>query len=118
MKRRTYLQDEAERMVPLLRSIGREIRQRSRSVQRLEKRLGALERRTAEDPAETQGLVAEIAVERREIRLAKKELERLGCSLDEQHPLRILIPSKEGAWAYEGHLEETGYHAAPGGAAA
>lgn len=120
MKRRAYALQDVERMVPLLRSIGREIKARHRAAESILKRLEtqrARPRRSNEDRTHTLGLEAELATHLRETRSAEKELERLGCRLDEQHPLRILIPSPNGDWAFDGHLDETRFYVPrrPGG---
>jgi len=110
MKRRTYALKDAERIVPLLRSIGREIKARHRAAQTIQRRLEilrGLKRAPTDGPSEVDGLEAELATHLRETRSAERELERLGCRLDEQHPLRILIPSPNGDWAFDGHLDET-----------
>jgi hypothetical protein len=90
-----YDRDRAARLVPLLRSITREIRDRTRRIDALRRELelihdGARSRRYRERQAE-------LAIQLRELRLANAELERLGCSLDRSHPLRVLIPADGGA---------------------
>ena len=112
MKKRTYVLKEAERIVPLLRSIGREIKARQRASDEMQKHLETMrakplvngQARTADE------VEAQIAIHLRELRSAEKELERLGCRLDQEHPLRILIPSPNGDWAFDGHLEDTRYY--------
>ncbi|HZO07905.1 MAG TPA: DUF2203 family protein [Myxococcota bacterium] len=112
MKQRTYALKDAERIVPLLRSIGREIKARRRAAEEMRKHLDVL--RTgprAEGGAQSvEHLEAQIAVHLREMRSAEIELERLGCRLDVEHPLRILIPSPNGDWAFDGHLEDTRFY--------
>jgi hypothetical protein len=94
MHRNAYDRQRAGRLVPLLRSISHEIRERSREIQGLELRLAELDADSAErDAGELQ---AQLAVHRRELRFAKKELDRLGCSIDESAPFRILIPGQDG----------------------
>jgi hypothetical protein len=95
MKSRTYALQEAEKIVPLLRSIGREIKSRQRAADEMRKHLASLraQRRVDGDKPSADNLEAQIATHLRELRSAEKELERLGCRLDEEHPLRILIPS-------------------------
>jgi hypothetical protein len=96
-----YEPDRAEKLVPLLRSIGREIRERGAAIRLLEAELAG--ERTGDDPA----VEARLATERRGLRLALRELARLGCVLDELHPFRILIPGKDGELL-------TGYQWEPG----
>jgi hypothetical protein len=112
MKSRTYALQEAEKIVPLLRSIGREIKSRQRAADEMRKHLASLraQRRVDGDKPSADNLEAQIATHLRELRSAEKELERLGCRLDEEHPLRILIPSPNGDWAFDGHLEETRFY--------
>src|SRR5262245_58491145 len=104
MKTRSYSLNEVQRMVPFLRSIRRELRSRLAAIEGLEKRLRRSPAGRAEDVDE---LTADLAVQRREVRNSERELERLGCALDADHPLRILIPSPVGHWAFEGPLDET-----------
>jgi hypothetical protein len=126
MKRRIYALKEAERIVPLLRSIGRELSSRRRAADELQKNLDSIAspgRRPSRDEVwegarRQTDLQAELATHLREIHGAEKELERLGCSLDEQHPLRILIPSPNGHWAFDGHLDDTRFYATPAGGVA
>ena len=112
MKQRTYALKEAERIVPLLRSIGREIKARRRAADEMQKHLDELRTEPrAGGGADSAGhLEAQIAIHRREVRNAEVELERLGCRLDQEHPLRILIPSPTGDWAFDGHLEDTRFY--------
>jgi chromosome segregation ATPase len=126
MKRRIYALKEAERIVPLLRSIGRELSTRRRAADELQKNLDSLaapgrrasRREVWEGTRRQTDLEAELATHLREIHGAEKELERLGCSLDEQHPLRILIPSPNGHWAFDGALDDTRFYATPAGGVA
>lgn len=111
---KTFARQDAERMMPLLRSIGREIRERTRTLARLEQELAArseapLARDRGEHDAETHALESQLSLHRRELRRVEKELARLGCDLDLDHPLRILIPGVGGAWAYEGQLDDTSF---------
>jgi len=97
---KTYEREDAERMMPLVRSIGREIKDRTRAIQ-------ALEYRRAVSGGELAGSFdAELSMHRRELRQVTKELDRLGLSVDESDPLRILIPGASGSWACEG-LDDT-----------
>ena len=123
MKNRIYALKDAERIVPLLRSIGREIQTRRRAADEIQKHLDSLTARLqegvrAEARRGTPGrpnLEAELATHLREIHGAERELQHLGCRLDEQHPLRILIPSPNGHWAFDSHLDDTRFYATPAG---
>lgn len=91
--KKAYDYSAAEQLIPLLRNIQKEIRERSDSIRRvyvLIKGLGVNQRRK-----ET-ALRAEVSNHKREIRLARKELTRLGCLLDEASPHRVLIPGLDG----------------------
>jgi hypothetical protein len=101
MHAREYTPDRAEQLVPMLRSIAREIDERTRSIERLESTLDtpAVATRGSQHSKELRGLEASLAHERRELRLAKRELSRFGCAMDEDHPLRILIPGEDGTLA-------------------
>jgi hypothetical protein len=113
MKSRIYALQEAERIVPLLRSIGREIQARRRESGEIQKRIETLRAHPPRTAPEAASLESELATHLREIRAAEKELERLGCRLDEEHPLRILIPSLNGDWAFDGSLDDTRFYATP-----
>lgn len=115
MKRRIYALKEAEKIVPLLRSIGKEIHVRRRATAELQKRLDLVRSLARTESAVLQNLEAQIATHLREIRSSEKELDHLGCRLDERHPLRILIPSSDGAWAFDGSLDDTRFYATPAG---
>lgn len=113
MKKQVYAEPEAEQILPLLVSIGREVKQRMRAIDDLESRLLEITPATPARAEEKNRLVAESAVHKRELRTALKELERLGCSLDADHPLRILIPGLNGPMAFEGSLDKTMFRFRP-----
>lgn len=117
MNRRPYALQEAEKIVPLIRSIGGEIKSRSKAIARIEATIETLSRRPSGRECEIYNLDADLALHRRELRNAEKELERLGCSLDADDPFRILIPSPAGHWAYDGPLDETSFRPRPSGQA-
>lgn len=93
--KKAYDKTDVQRLLPLLRSIGLELTERLHEARILQGRVAAHERSGGEvsDLLELRGALAE---HRREIRLAEKELERLGCTLDDAHPGRILIPGADG----------------------
>lgn len=98
MNRNVYDEQRALQLVPLLRSITNEIQERALWIERLEHRLDVVTRATRA-PKRTETLreiEANLAENRRQLRIAKRELERLGCALDEDHPLRVLIPGTNG----------------------
>lgn len=96
--------NDAQKLVPLLDAIFREVAERRREVRLLEKQLAALKRDGSEqdtlDTDQTVELRARLAVQRRELRLARKEFERLGCEVDEHNPNRVLILGPNGRQAY------------------
>ena len=93
--KKTYDNRSADRLIPLLRVIQREIRERSDSVRILENRLGTFSLDQADSPG-FQSAQAELSNHLREIRLSKKELERIGCAVDDAQPNRVLIPGSDG----------------------
>ncbi len=93
--KKAYDRELVQRLLPLLRSIGVEIAERMHEERVLQGRIAVYERR-GEYCAELFNLRAALAVHRRELRLARKELETLGCVLDRNHPGRILIPGADG----------------------
>ncbi len=96
MKNRTYDRTSARELLPLLGAIGVEIRERAEALERLEKRLELLNSRPHSDSGEIRELVAQAAAHRRGVRLARKELDRLGCSVVGTEPLTIRIPGRVG----------------------
>ncbi len=97
--KKAYDRTHAQQLVPLLRSIGIELTERLHEIRVLQGRLAAQERLDA--PAEAVAdLNAALSNHYRELRLAQRELQRLGCTLDDNHPLRILIPGADGEVAH------------------
>ncbi len=95
MKRHSYDPERASALLPLLRSITAEIRERSDAIEAFERELLGLgdSRRGREHRGQVEAV---LSVQRRELRVVRRELERLGCSLDQDHPLRVLIPGTDG----------------------
>ena len=54
-----------------------------------------------------------LATQRRELRHAEAELARLGCRLDHDERVRILIPAERDDHQVEGFLEQTCFRPAP-----
>jgi len=96
MNRHSYDPERASALLPLLRSITAEIRERSEAIDVLELELGDLGQ-TRRGRERRGDIEADLSVQRRELRVVRRELERLGCTLDEDHPLRVLIPGADGA---------------------
>lgn len=108
---RSYDSRNADRLIPLLRSVQRELRERADHIRGLRVRMANLPR-TAAGLDEQRTIQAELAHHKLEVRLARKEIERLGCAIDEQRPERVLIPGVDGdlakgfAWSFgEGHVQ-------------
>jgi hypothetical protein len=94
MTKHLYDRSLAERLIPLLRSITREIRERTTAIERLDLLLDAPA--SAQLLARQHELTARLVEHRRALRNAERELSGLGCILDEDHPLRVLIPGDDG----------------------
>ena len=95
--KKAYDRERARRLVPLLEAICREVAERSHRIRILEKRqarLGEEQPGSARDALELKAL---LALHRREVRLALKELEHLGCAVDREHPSTICIPGHDGS---------------------
>lgn len=96
MRHTTYEPNRALELLPLLAAIGREIEERSLGLERLERRIERLSSQFLSDGAPMRSLVAEAAIQRRELRRCRGELERLGCSVVGTSPLTIRIPTRDG----------------------
>jgi hypothetical protein len=95
MKRHSYDPERASALLPLLRSITAEIQERSDAIEAFERELQDLG--TGRHGRERRGdIEAGLSIQRRELRVARRELERLGCALDPDHALRVLIPGVDG----------------------
>lgn len=97
---KTYDSAQAQRLVPLLEVIGREILERQAQIVRLE-------RRRVPKGTDPIALRAELSGHRRELRNARRELARLGCRVDQSERLTIFIGGHGGAF-------ESGYRWSPG----
>ncbi len=95
MKNIGYDRQHALRLVPLLRSIMREVCERSTAIAQLETHLEKLSRPGKKSP-DFYDLQARLSTHRRELRLARKELSRLGCVLDGSNLMRVHIPGNNG----------------------
>jgi len=96
MKHAPYDAKHARKLLPLLASIGREIQERTQSLADLEAAIERASERPGLDPHRMHALVAEAAAHRMGIRLARAELERLGCSVVGTEPLTFRIPGRIG----------------------
>lgn len=107
MQSRTYAVKDAERMLPLLRAIRRELRDRTYEATRLEELREALLPSQRAHVDDLTLVEAELSAHRRELRRAEQELTALGCHVDQDRPLRIVVPSDEGNLAVDGELSKT-----------
>jgi hypothetical protein len=89
MKQAIDTGQHAKSLLPLLGAIGREIQERSERLAVLEAEIEAAS--SCFDEELLHQRVAEAAAHRRGLRLAKAELERLGCSVVGMAPLTIRI---------------------------
>lgn len=110
MIHKSFARHDAERLLPLVRSIGREIEERTRTAAELVERLTRLSAAAPDDRDDVTRLESELSTARRELRRAEKELENLGCSLDGDHPLRVLFPGSGETFAWEGPLDRTTFY--------
>lgn len=99
MMSQAYDHQTAQRLLPLVTSIGIELSERLHEVRILQGSINLRERNGDIDD-ELLDLRAQLANHRREIRYAGKELERLGCAIDQNQPGRILIPGADGEVAH------------------
>ena len=113
MLTRNYDIQDAERLMPLLRAIRRELRERTLKTAELESRLTDLSEDRQANAKQIQRLESELSTQLRETRRVEKELGELGCTVDEDRPLRILIPSEDGQLACDGDLAKTRIHRIP-----
>ncbi|MBK7875031.1 MAG: DUF2203 family protein [Planctomycetes bacterium] len=94
MNTHNYDRSQAERLVPLLKAIARELQERSGHIDQLERELETL--RGDERSGPKGKLLVRLVEHRRALNEAERELAALGCALDEDHPLRVLIPGDRG----------------------
>lgn len=95
MNHRRYAPSDAKALAPLLDSIGRELEERGTRLSELETHVQELRASPFYD-AELPELEAEIAIQRRELRHCREEVERMGCSVVGTKPLTIRIPTHVG----------------------
>jgi hypothetical protein len=109
MKNETEVLRKAKGMAPLIRSIAREARDRSGEIQRLEAELERLLEGSGEPIQEIRRAESELFRQRRGIEQVQAELARIGCSLDAEHPGRVVCSMGDSSVTFEERLEETGY---------
>ena len=94
MQTTRYEKDDANRLLPLLESIGRELEERTAKLAVLELELVAQGNAPDGDPV-VSDLVAQIAAHRKGLRQCRSELEKLGCSVLGTEPLTFRIPVQD-----------------------
>ena len=92
MKNQVYDRERARKLVPLLTSITSELTERMRAAGALARQISALDET---NDATIRDLRADLASHRREIRLVKRELETLGCIIDDENPTAVYIPGTD-----------------------
>jgi hypothetical protein len=107
MKTTQRSQENAERMLPLLRAIGQEVRERNLAIHALETRIADLTLAPRLHAQEIAQLESELSTHRRELRGIEREMERLGCSFDQDDPNRIVVPGTAVSLAFGHSLSDT-----------
>ena len=107
MKQETLILRSAEKMTPLIRSIAKEVEDRSREIERLESELEQLSARTGDRMLEVRRVEEDLFLHRRGMERIEKELARLGCRLDEDHPERIVCSIADGEATFAPREDET-----------
>ena len=77
-------------MVPLVRSITCEARDRAQTIEQLESRLKRLLSRYGDESTKVRLVEGALFLQRRGIEQIRRELARLNCTLDQEHPERIV----------------------------
>ena len=98
---RAYDSESAKQLLPLLGSITSEMRERIRTLRRLEAldvelRASKAPQARAQTETELANLQAELSTQRQALRHAEEELSSLGCSASADDDLTILIPGEHG----------------------
>lgn len=101
--------NRAERLLPLLRSIAQELRDRHRSIAELDARVRSLKASPKIHAEDLRLAEATLAIERRELRHAEEEVGRLGCRLDEDDRERILLEGEQGPSTLTWKLGDTSF---------
>jgi hypothetical protein len=97
MKAIEYDRGHALELLPLLDAIGREIRERTEALEQIESHIDELRSQPFTNLDEVQQLQSEASNHRRGLKIARQELDRLGCSVVGMEPLTFRIPGKVGA---------------------
>lgn len=105
MKNEADILQEASRMVPLIRSITNEARDRKRSIRLLEAKIRVLTSHRGDHLAQIRPIESELFLQRRGIESIHEELARLGCSMDARQPGRIVWHVAGSEVAFEDGLD-------------
>lgn len=89
-----YDRRQANRLIPLLRSVAVEMHERGLELRRLEWLQGELSKTERAHRHDLNELQAEIASNKYELRRSHQELESLGCQVESDEPLSIRIPAR------------------------
>lgn len=98
MNTHVYDRSRAERLVPLLQSILRELRERQEAIAGLENLIEQRQRGTGRE-SNADLLLIQLTEHNQGERDALRELALLGCALDDDYPMRVLIPGDDGEFA-------------------
>mgnify|MGYP003573213230 CR=1 FL=1 len=109
---------EPSKLLPVLRSIARELRQRKALIVTLEARRNAFSESPKIHGSDLANTDAELAIQRRELRRVTKELELLGCRVEDDEPLRIALPDEGRTYTFSWELDQTQFYSQPLGAKA
>lgn len=102
-----YERDQAERLRPLLRSIARELDERSMAIRTEGRRLRRLEAH-GRDGVAIANSVAALASHKRELRHALEELEAIGCAAEPGLHSTVLVPGPDGELEHGYRLDARG----------
>jgi hypothetical protein len=95
MKFEKYTRPQALSLIPLLKGITAEIRDRQAKVAEIESMIRALRPTAHVHGDDIRRLQSELASQRMELRRAGSELDSLGCALAVTEPLEIFVPGVE-----------------------
>jgi len=109
MKQDAEILRRANVMAPLIRSIAREAADRHREIRRLEAELAKLLSAPGEPVHDLRRVESELFGHRRAVERIQKELGHIGCSLDAEHPDRVVCSLDDREVSFEERLDETGY---------
>mgnify|MGYP003573947870 CR=1 FL=1 len=112
------LPSEPSKLLPVLRSIARELRQRKATIVMLEARRLAFAKSPKIHGSDLANTDAELSIHRREVRRIEKELETLGCRVEDHEPLRIALPDEGRTYTFSWELDQTQFYSQPLGAKA